>query len=718
MTGIERQEDGNTAALLAAAARTAGRALDLSESRRFLEEARHEAGDGAASERLLERAAERLGLRLRRVEATEASLLEVATSLGACVVAAAEGSRWLAVARVEGGKLVTASGESLSAAEVSRRVAVAGGGTLVLLLAEPRLPLSDDRQHDGHDDHTSHDGHDGHDGHGAHPSPRERLFQLLRTESQEIGVVASYAVVIGLLQLGVPVAVQALVNNVVFGQFLQPIVVLTLLLFGVLAFKGVVRAYQLRVVELMQQRIFVRVAAELAHRLPRLRTDRLEGTHAPELVNRFFDVLTVQKSAAVLLLDGFALVLQTMIGLLLITFYHPLLLVFALLLGGIVAFIVFGLGRGGTETAIEESKAKYAVAAWLEEMARHPRAFKSGGAEPFAVGRVDALSRRYLLARRKHFRVLFRQSVGTYALHAVSSALLLGLGGWLVMTGQMTLGALVAAEIVIGSVLYGITKLGKQLEATYDLLAAVDKLGHLVDMPMERHRGQLPSGTGPAGLRLTGLCLASDDGRTFAGPISLTLAPGERAALMGKGKTVLLETLFGLRSAPSGHVALDGVDLRDLELAGLRHHVALVGEVEVFEGTVEENIRLGRSQVGHRDVVEAVARVGLTEVLAALPEGLETRLATGGAPLSEGQQQRLMLARALAGRPRLLLLDGTLDRVEGDQLRPLIEAVVSPDAPWTAVCATSRSEVAEAFPLRLEFVDGRMVAERATAEAS
>ncbi|HEU4533653.1 MAG TPA: ATP-binding cassette domain-containing protein, partial [Polyangiaceae bacterium] len=408
---------------------------------------------------------------------------------------------------------------------------------------------------------------------------------LLRAERSDVWVVVAYAVTIGLLSLAVPVAVQSLVNTVAFGSLVQPLVVLTLLVLAGLGFANALRALQARVVELIQERLFVRAAADLAFRLPR--AEAFGGHHGPELVNRFFDVLTVQKGAASLLLDGLAIVLQTAIGMLLLAFYHPLLLAFDVVLLGAVAFLLLVLGRGATGTAVEESKAKYAVAAWLEELARHPAAFKGPGGSSFALGRVDALCRRYLGARRRHFRVLFRQIVGALTLHAVASAALLGIGGWLVLARQLTLGQLVAAELVVSAVVAGVAKFGKHLETYYDLLAAVDKLGHLVDLPLEREGGDEPApAKGAPAVEVRG-----------DGGLHLALAAGERVALVGpngSGKSALLERLYGLRGAAGGALRFEGAPAADWSLDALRRRVALVRGHEVFEGTLADNVALGR----------------------------------------------------------------------------------------------------------------------------
>ncbi len=323
--------------------------------------------------------------------------------------------------------------------------------------------------------------------HGG-PSPFRRLLGLLRPEIRDISIVIVYAIGVGVLSLAVPITATAVVNTTALATLTQQLLILCVVLLISLGLAALLRLLQDVVVEYLQQRIFVRVVADLAYRLPRIDIVAFDRQHGPELVNRFFDVLTVQKAGAILLLDGVAVALQIAIGLVLLAFYHWFLLAFDLILiGGL--FVLVLLGYGAIGSAIRESRAKYAVASWIEEIARHALAFKLGGGPQLARERADQLARQYLLARQSHFRIVLRQVSFALLLQVLASTALLGLGGYLVIEGQLTLGQLVAGEIVVSLVVASFTKLGKYLESYYDLLAAMEKLGHLTDLPLERDTG-------------------------------------------------------------------------------------------------------------------------------------------------------------------------------------------------------------------------------------
>lgn len=572
---------------------------------------------------------------------------------------------------------------TVSAATLARQLGLPDvSATVRWVLAEPVAPLAAMRSRDDQP-----------------MSPIARLRSLLQGERQTLWVAVVYSIVIGLLSLVVPIAVQSLVNTIAFGSALQPLVVLTLLVAIGLGFSAAINALRAGVVELIQRSLFARTAIDVTHRLLRVRAEAFDDYHGPELVNRFFDVVTVQKSAALLLIDGLSIVMQTVIGLVLLALYHPWLLAFDVLLVAAMVVIVFVLGRGAIATSISESKAKYALEAWLEQIAAQLVTFKSKGGAEYATRRSQALLDEYLTYRAKHFRILLRQIIGSFALQAVASSALLGIGGWLVIERQLTLGQLVASELIVALMVSAFTKFGKQLEVFYDLVAAIDKLGVLVDLPLERGGGEATLATsGPAAVALAGVQLRYRDAESSALAVDdLAIDAGERLGVtgsIGSGKSTMADVLFGLRTPNHGTMRLDGFDSRDIPLVDLRQSVALVRGIEIFPGTVIDNIRLGREDVSLVDVIDALRRVGLYDDVLALADGLSTRLHTNGRPLSSRQAWRLMIARAIAGHPRLLVIDGVLDRIDSpDDRERLLPLIFGAEAPWTLVCITDAPDV-------------------------
>lgn len=530
-------------------------------------------------------------------------------------------------------------------------------------------------------------------------TPLKRLWTLLGAETTDLWVILIFSVVVGILGIATPVAVEALVNTVAFGRQFLPVLLLATLLLAFLAFEATIRALNMLVVELLQRRLFIRVVDGLGYRLPLVEYAQFDTQHGPETVNRFFDVVTLQKVASALLLDGLSIVLQTIVGLTVLGFYHPFLLAFDVVLVSLIGAAIFAPGRWAISTAVRESKAKYAIAAWLEELVRHPTAFALNNGQELALERADELAMTWLDRRRKHFRVVFCQIMFAVSFQAVAGTALLGIGGWLVIRGELTLGQLVAAELIVMMVVTSFGRLGKHMESFYDLLASVDKLGQLFDLQLESPTGQL-SLDGPAGAAVTarGVCYSYGGVRGLE-PCDLALSPGEAVALVGpagSGKSTLIDLLSGLRTPEAGSIELDGIDIGEIAAASLREQVAVSRTVEIFNGTLAENVHLHRPRIRPAAVREALQTAGLLDEALTLPGGAGAILQTNGAPLTLSQSQRLMLARALAGQPRLLLIDGTLDALPDGTIEGLLARIREHAKHCSLLVATSRLAIAQA----------------------
>ena len=544
---------------------------------------------------------------------------------------------------------------------------------------------------------------DEHDGH--HLSPLRRFFQLLRLESDDIWTVILFAFVSGILALATPLAVESLVNVVSWGTYLQPLLVLSLILLASLGLAGGLKVLQSVIVEIIQRRQLVRIVGDLAHRFPRAQRPYLEAHYPRELANRVFDIMTIQKATATLLLDGVSIALSTTMGMILLSFYHPYLLGFNVVLLITMITIIRFLGRGGISTSIDESIAKYRIAHWLQDVISFPSTFKVNGGEPLAIERANSFAAEYLLARESQFRVVLRQMVFAIGLQVISSTIVLGLGGWLVIVRQLTLGQLVASELVVTVVVGAFAKAGKSLEKFYDLMAGIDKVGHLLDLPVDYRRGRISLTDKPLTVKWKDLHLVNGPNqRQFrAGE----LPPGDATAFHTEDTTaaeLLFNAFTGLAGPRSGAIEVAGMAPNEAAFAGMGRLVTVAKDVELFHATLAENVELGRSGIGLDQVREALRTVGLEDTIRELPDGIDTQLQTGGAPLAREQQIRLMLARAIVGQPKFLLLGHIIDELPAAQRVEIFAAIRSGVKRCTILVATRDAAIADACDHRLKSI--------------
>jgi ABC-type multidrug transport system fused ATPase/permease subunit len=247
-------------------------------------------------------------------------------------------------------------------------------------------------------------------------------------------------------------------------------------------------------------------------------------------------------------------------------------------------------------------------------------------------------------------------------------------------------------------VLTALSKIGKYLEIFYDLQASLDKLGIIEQLTLEPVGGeQLSDSPTPLGVVAEiHRPRETPTGAAGAATLRLKALPGERVAVSGppgSGKTFLLETLALLRVPREGLIEFDSIDARSLDRARARLQLAIVSRAESFAGTVAENIRVGRDELSAADVRQALSMVGLADRVARMPHGVATPLASDGLPLSTNELARLTIARAIAGRPRLLLIDGLLDGLDIRACPELLESLFDRAAPWTLVIVTARDDI-------------------------
>ena len=543
-------------------------------------------------------------------------------------------------------------------------------------------------------------------------SPTRRLLRLLTVERRDIVYLYVYAALAGVINLSLPLGVQSVIGFVSSGALSTSLIVLIgFIVVGTLLVGGL-QIMQVYLVEFIQQRLFARVALEVSLRLPRVRPEALDGAYLPEKVNRLLDVPTLQKGLATILVEFSAAALQIVLGLVLLTFYSPVFIGFGLVLLALLLLLLRLTSPRGLSTSLEESKYKYRVVGWLEDAARTVADLRLRPRQVLVHERTDELVTGYLLARQAHFRVLLTQYFGFVGFKVLVTAALLIIGVGLLVSKQLNIGQFVAAEIVIILIIGAVEKILVKLDVVYDALTSMDKIGSLLDLPLVPATAAEAEAPEPATVRPEPGPLEGQ-GLSYAYPgapapvlreVALNLPAGRHLALVGpggSGKTTLLRLLAGNLPDYTGVLAYAGQALRDLPPEQLVRVVAaaLPGQA-LLTGTVLQNLTLGQFHVREADVAPGLALLNLRDELYALPEGLHTRIGPG-AGLPESTRQKLLLARALVQRPRLLLLDGLLPAVASAERRQVLERLLDPAHGWSVVLATGEAELLALLPDQL-----------------
>ncbi len=533
-------------------------------------------------------------------------------------------------------------------------------------------------------------------------TPLRRFIGLLTLDRKDIVLISVYAFFAGIINLSIPLGVQAIINMIALGQSSTSWVILTFVVAIGTGVAGVMTLLQHIITEAIQQRIFTRAAFEFAYRMPRLQMEAITGQYAPELVNRFFDTLTLQKGMPKVLVDLPAAILQILFGLLLLALYHPFFVFFGGVLILLIVTVIVSTYNPGMKTSLMESKYKYKVAYWLEELGRTMGSFKLAGRTKLPLEKTDVLVGNYLKHRVKHFNIFRIQVVSVIILKVIATAALLFIGGLLVMNSEMNIGQFVASEIIIIMILSSVDKIIMGMETVFDVLTATEKIGHVTDLPLESTEGldfceiQKDKGIGIKLHNLTYNATSGDYNQNILEDINLTISPGERVCITGmsaSGKTTLLRIIMGwYDNITSGTISYNNIPRNNINIASLRSYIGdYVTEEHLFHGTLGENISMGRKNISINELIAVCYKVGLGGYLQTHRKGLNTMIASDGENLPQSVIKKIIVARAIIDNPHLIVTESLLDGLNVIDRHNITNLLTTRSDHWTLV-AVSRSE--------------------------
>ena len=526
-------------------------------------------------------------------------------------------------------------------------------------------------------------------------SPWQRFIGLLKLEKKDIFQIFYYAIFGGIVALSLPLGIQAIINLIQGAQISTSWVVLVVLVTIGVIFSGALQLMQLRIIETIQQRIFTRASFELSYRFPKIKMNELRDYYPPELANRFFDTLTIQKGLSKILIDIPTALLQILFALILLSFYHPFFIIFGVLLL-LLIFIVFKFtAQRGLQTSLIESKNKYKVAHWIQEVARTVVSFKLSGNTNLAMQKNDLLVDKYLKSRENHFKILIIQFIQMIGFKVIVTASLLLIGGALVLNQEMNIGQFVAAEIIILLVIASVEKLIIGLESFYDVLTSIEKIGQVVDKELEPQEGETPLFKNGLTVELDAVAYAVENReKHILKDISFTLKPNNRILILGEsgsGKSSLLRLIAGVIQPTSGNIYINNLSLNSLHLNHYRSQLGLsLSEETPFEGTIKENLIFGNKTVLDDLIYETLDIVGLHQFLKEQPKGLDTMIYPEGKQMSYSIAKKIILARAIIKQPKVMILEDPLDQFNLEETTKIIDFLTNPKQPWSLIVVSSK----------------------------
>lgn len=529
-------------------------------------------------------------------------------------------------------------------------------------------------------------------------TPLKRFKNLVLIDKQDIYQIFLYSIIAGLISLSLPLGIQSIINFIQAGKVSTSWIVLVFIVVLGVAFVGLLKIMQFRITENLQQKIFVRSSFEFAYRFPKIKFSQIHDQFPPELANRFFDTLTVQKGVSKLLLDSSGAALQIVFGILLLSFYHSFFIFFGIILL-LLLYLIFRMNfNSGLQTSLKESKYKYKIAHWLQEIARNHLSFKSNAVFNFSLQKNDLLVTEYLKQRENHFKILSKQFVQLTGFKVMITAGLLIIGGLLVINQQMNIGQFVAAEIIILSIIAAVEKLFSGLELFYDVLTSLEKLGSVVDLEIEN---DVFDANYNINKKITTIETQNvsfhypDDEESILKSINIAIAHKQHTLIEGEngsGKTTLMRLLARLVEPTSGQIFINNNNYKKYTADDYRSNIGYVTAQDMpFEGTILENITCNNTDISIESVFELLEHLKLTETIKALPKGLETHISSEGKQISSSAIQKIVLARSIIQKPSILFLKNPLDKSDEKSTKSIIDFLSLKHHPWTLVVVSKNN---------------------------
>jgi len=541
--------------------------------------------------------------------------------------------------------------------------------------------------------------------------PLERFWNLIRLDRSDISSIYFYAILNGLMQLSVPIGIQSIIGFVLGASMATSIYVLIFWVVMGVFIVGVLQVNQMKIIERIQQKIFTRYAFEFVDKIPKFDLYKTDNYFLPEKANRFFDTVNLQKGFSKLLLDIPTALIQILFGLILLSFYHPLFIIFGITLALLLFLIVYFTSKNGLETSINESNYKYEVVAWMQEISKSIKSFKLNQDTGLNFKSTDKILVNYLKTRTKHFKFLLVQYKALIAFKTLVTAFLLLLGVYLLVDQQLNIGEFIAAEIVILSIIASVEILIKNLDSVFDVLTSLEKLSNVTEGNSEEN-GKLLISENKISIELVDFSFTYPNSKPILKNINIKIPPNSTVCILGEensGKSTLLNILSRNYLHFTGNFLINNIPANNYDLESFRKKTGIYfNEYEIFSGTVLENINMGKSHITPESIIDIAKELGFESFLQNLTMGFQTPIDANGKRLPKNISQKIILLRALVHRPNLLIMEEPWLGLKKQFQQKMIDYLLKKPSDNTVIVTSNDQAFASKCDYRFELKDGKL----------
>lgn len=541
-----------------------------------------------------------------------------------------------------------------------------------------------------------------------------KLFTYITKEKKDVASIYIYAILSGLVQLSIPLGIQAIVSYVMGATMVTSLYILIgFVVFGTFL-AGFFRIRVMQIIEKIQQKLFVEYSLAFAEKLPKTNLAATKKYYLPELVNRFFDVPNLQKGISKILLEIPTALIQIVFGIILLSFYHPWFLVFGALVFILVIVIFRFTSSSGIESSLKESDKKYEVASWLEDIAGSVKTFKINSKSDTHLKGTDNRVVSYLNHRTSHFKVLLFQYWTIVLFKVLITLLMLSIGTYLLINQELNIGAFVAAEIVVLTILTAVEKLIKSLESYYDVITSLTKLSKVTELPEENDSNiEIPFSKEGMEIIFKDVSIHFNDQKPIINNINFEITENSLTVIkgyLGSGKSLLLNIMAGFYEPTNGTILFDKVPLSNINKATFRDQTGIyLEDMHIIKGTLLDNITLDKENYQTQDVLNLAEEWGIEDFSSQFTQGLLTPLSDTDTELSFSSRKKILLLRAMLGNKRLLLLEDPLDGMDQDFVNKMTAYLKKIKLTTTVVIVSENEELINAADRIFSVQNGNVI---------